>query len=147
MPRNTMSNYQMNTTRLYAISTLKRRSLTKGKNHDLEPFFGLHPTKLQKLSQEVAGQSGMYTISCPGTNPKSTKGKGSKCAYSIVEKGLNAEGKRVARERAKAQLSLLEEVQMDLEEVAAVFYSHDVPWQFVGHEYVCPSSSYPMSPH
>lgn len=49
---------------------------------------------------------------------------------------MNEEGRRVASERAMAQMSLLRAVEGDLEEVDAVFWSHDVPWQFVGHEYV-----------
>lgn len=68
----------------------------------------------------------MYTISC----------RNGKCTPTINEKGLNEEGRRVAKERAEEQLGLLRDVQADLEEVDAVFYSHDVPWQFVGHEYV-----------
>jgi hypothetical protein len=42
----------------------------------------------------------------------------------------------VAQERVEAQLSLLRGIERDLEQMKAVFYSHDVPWQFVGHEYV-----------
>lgn len=74
----------------------------------------------------------MYTISCPGLTRKAS----SKCTYSIVEEGLNHEGRTVAKERAQAQLSLLQGIEGELEPVDAVFYSHDVPWQFVGHEYV-----------
>jgi hypothetical protein len=75
--------------------------------------------------------SGMYTITCPPY-----RSRNSHCAAEITEKGLNEEGKRVARERAEAQLNLLDEILGELEAVEAVFYSHDVPWQFVGHEYV-----------
>jgi len=74
----------------------------------------------------------MYTLSCSG---KSTSTPGA-CTATIVHEGLNEEGERVARERAEAQLSLLKDIQADLEPVDAVFYSHDVPWQFVGHEYI-----------
>lgn len=42
----------------------------------------------------------------------------------------------MAGQRAAAQLSLVTEIEEELEAVTAVFYSHDVPWQFVGHEYV-----------
>jgi hypothetical protein len=73
----------------------------------------------------------MYTIFCPPFR----SGRG-KCTAEITQKGLNEEGMRVARERAEAQLDLLDEITGELEEVSAVFYSHDVPWQFVGHEYV-----------
>jgi len=52
---------------------------------------------------------------------------------------LNQEGRTVAKERAEAQLSLVEAIGRELEPVDAVFYSHDVPWQFVGHEYVSSS--------
>nr|XP_018267302.1 uncharacterized protein I303_01287 [Kwoniella dejecticola CBS 10117]OBR89460.1 hypothetical protein I303_01287 [Kwoniella dejecticola CBS 10117] len=96
--------------------------------HDLEPFHALPPTKLQNLLRESSEMSGMYTISC---HERMT----SKCIYKIVEKGLNEEGKRVAKERAIQQLGLLEDVEELLEEVKVVMYSHDVPWQFVGHEY------------
>ena len=41
----------------------------------------------------------------------------------------------MAKERAKEQFELLKDIQGDLEKVEVVFYSHDVPWQFVGHEY------------
>lgn len=38
--------------------------------------------------------------------------------------------------RADARLGLVTEVEELLEDVDAVFYSHDVPWQFVGHDFV-----------
>lgn len=75
----------------------------------------------------------MYLISCAGPD---AEGKTKGCKYQINERGLNEEGKRVAKERAEAQFELIKEIQDDLERVEAVFYSHDVPWQFVGHEYV-----------
>ncbi len=77
----------------------------------------------------------MYTISCPGRTSTKTSNS-SRCTSSIVEKGLNLEGRVVANQRAEAQLSLLNDIEGELEAVEAVFYSHDVPWQFVGHEYV-----------
>lgn len=52
------------------------------------------------------------------------------------EEGLNEQGKMIAKQRVEAQMAIIRDVQGDLEEVKAVFYSHDVPWQFVGHEYV-----------
>ena len=104
--------------------------------HDLEPFYALTFYKLQQLRRLVSTRSGMYSITCPGFSSKSTN-----CTYSIVEKGLNHEGRVVANQRVEAQLSLLEGIEQELEPIEAVFYSHDVPWQFVGHEYVssyCP---------
>jgi hypothetical protein len=77
----------------------------------------------------------MYTIRCPGSNPK-TNTKDTACRYEINEEGLNAEGRLVAGQRVEAQMSLVRDIQEELEPVEAVFYSHDVPWQFVGHEYV-----------
>ncbi|WVW82295.1 hypothetical protein I302_104301 [Kwoniella bestiolae CBS 10118] len=107
--------------------------------HDLEPFHALPPTKIQSLLKASSEHSGMYTISCPGISSSSSSNNNnqlsSKCVYKIVETGLNEEGKRVAKERAKAQLGLLEGIEELLEPVKVVMYSHDVPWQFVGHEY------------
>ena len=74
----------------------------------------------------------MYTLSCPGT----ARGSDSRCTARIVEGGLNAEGRKVATQRAAAQLSLLEDIWDDLEPVEAVFYSHDVPWQLASDGYV-----------
>jgi hypothetical protein len=73
----------------------------------------------------------MYTITCPGH--KTTE---ERCTASIVEEGLNEEGRTVARQRADAQLSLLHDIQAELEPIDAVYSSHDGPWQFIGHEYV-----------
>nr|XP_019015081.1 uncharacterized protein I206_01169 [Kwoniella pini CBS 10737]OCF53862.1 hypothetical protein I206_01169 [Kwoniella pini CBS 10737] len=92
--------------------------------HDLEPFHALPPSKLQSLLKESSEMSGMYTIECPGvTQLKSPHND-------------ESEEKRVAKERAIQQLGLLEDVEDLLEQVKVVMYSHDVPWQFVGHEYV-----------
>ncbi|WVQ82763.1 hypothetical protein IAT38_004895 [Cryptococcus sp. DSM 104549] len=116
-------------------------------HRDLEPFHGLPPKELARLLNTVSAHSGMYTITCPGithtklhphkvgSNKAKLRRPSARCTYEIVEKGLNEEGKRVARERAKAQVELLEGVEDLLEEVKVVYYSHDVPWQFVGHEY------------
>jgi len=73
---------------------------------------------------------GMYTIKC------GARSMSSRCKYTIQEKGLNDEGKLVAFQRAEAQLELIREIENELEVVEAVFYSHDVPWQFVGYDYV-----------
>ncbi|OCF73807.1 hypothetical protein I204_05651 [Kwoniella mangroviensis CBS 8886] len=111
--------------------------------HDLEPFHALPPSKIQSLLKDSSEMSGMYTISCPGIQSHNNKNgnnhkssSSSKCVYKIVETGLNEEGKRVAKERAKEQLGLLESIEGLLEPVKVTMYSHDVPWQFVGHEYV-----------
>ena len=101
---------------------------------DLEPFNAFTPSELQKIRKQSKTMSGMYIIKCDGQAP-SRKSK-SRCSYTVVEQGLNAEGRRVAHERAKAQLSLIHEIEGELEDIEAVFYSHDGPWQFVGHEYV-----------
>jgi hypothetical protein len=77
----------------------------------------------------------MYTISCPGAESKLPPEK-RECTFKVNTEGLNAEGKKVANMRVEAQMGLLRDVAAELEEVQAVFYSHDVPWQFVGHEYV-----------
>jgi hypothetical protein len=98
---------------------------------DLEPFHAFSPAHLRKLVKRVSQLSGMYTLACTG----SQAGSKGECKAHVVHEGLNEEGERVAKERAEAQLSLLEDIQEVLEPVDAVFYSHDVPWQFVGHEY------------
>ena len=103
---------------------------------DLEPFHAFRPTDLQKLVKEVSQRSGMYTVSCPGIGGRT----GTKCTSRVVETGLNTEGKRVAADRVKGQLGLLADIEGLLESVDVVFYSHDVPWQFVGHEYVSQNS-------
>lgn len=102
--------------------------LTTTQFHDLEPFHALRQPQLLALLAESAEMSGMYTITCPG--------KGAACSYKINDKGLNDQELRIAQERVEAQLSLLKGIEGDLEEITAVFYSQDVPWQFVGHEYV-----------
>ncbi|WVR05878.1 hypothetical protein IAU60_002904 [Kwoniella sp. DSM 27419] len=116
-------------------------------HRDLAPFHALTPAELRFLVEEASAKSGMYTISCPGithtkkskVKPGSNKSKlqwpSSGCSYEIQQTGLNEEGKRVASERAREQLGLLEDIEDLLEEVKVVMYSHDVPWQFVGHEY------------
>ncbi|ODO07250.1 hypothetical protein L198_00829 [Cryptococcus wingfieldii CBS 7118] len=102
-------------------------------NLDLEPFHALTPSQLRAHMDTVSRHSGMYTISCPGA---SNSKPSARCTFEIVEGGLNDEGKRVANQRARAQVELLEDVEELLEEVQVTFFSHDVPWQFVGHEYV-----------
>lgn len=77
----------------------------------------------------------MYTISCAGRGP-GIAAKDRVCTYSISTEGLNEEGRAVAQQRVSAQMELVLDIQAELEEVEAVFYSQDVPWQFVGHEYV-----------
>jgi hypothetical protein len=84
----------------------------------------------------------MYTVYCPGVSalPKSddeeVDPEATECTYDINTAGLHEGAQRIARERAEGQISLLEDIRDQLEEVEAVFYSEDVPWQFVGHEYV-----------
>lgn len=75
----------------------------------------------------------MYTILCPGPD---AEGNPRKCSTRVNERGLNEEGRKVAYERIEAQMDLIREIEGELEKVEVVFYSHDVPWQFVGHEYV-----------
>ncbi|ORY32301.1 glycosyl transferase family 90-domain-containing protein [Naematelia encephala] len=99
-------------------------------HRDLEPFHALPPSQIQDLVREVSARSGMITITCPGITDEERT-----CTYSIVREGLNEEGTRVAQDRAEAQMGLLEDIEDVLEEVQAVFYSHDGPWQFVGHAY------------
>ena len=83
----------------------------------------------------------MYTVYCPGVSalPKSddeeVDPEATECTYDINTEGLHEGAQRIARERAEGQISLLEDIRDQLEEVEAVFYSEDVPWQFVGHEY------------
>lgn len=89
------------------------------------------PQQLNALTAAASSKSGMITIYCPG----SANG-GGECVYDIEKEGLNEEGTRVAGQRAEGQLRLLRDIEADLEEVTMVMYSHDVPWQFVGHEYV-----------
>lgn len=103
---------------------------------DLDPFHALLPSTIQSLVRKASAKSGMYTITCPGSSSSVGHGTSPACTYSINEQGLNEEGRLVARQRVEAQMSLLRDVEADLEKVEAVFYSHDVPWQFVGHEYV-----------
>jgi hypothetical protein len=98
---------------------------------DLEPFWALTPTRLNDISRIASRREGMYTIRC-----RRGKRGNRRCTYKIQDKGLNAEGRLVAFQRANAQLELIKAVEDVLEDVEAVFYSHDVPWQFVGHEYV-----------
>jgi hypothetical protein len=76
----------------------------------------------------------MYSIHCPGARRADPKDR--ICTYTINEDGLQEQGKIIAKQRVEAQMAIIRDVQGDLEEVQAVFYSHDVPWQFVGHEYV-----------
>lgn len=73
----------------------------------------------------------MYTITC-----KSKRKIGRRCKFWIQEKGLNEEGKMVAWQRAEAQMEIIRTIEDEVEDVTAVFYSHDVPWQFVGSDYV-----------
>jgi hypothetical protein len=75
----------------------------------------------------------MYTISCKTSSATADLRR---CSYTVQDAGLNEEGRLVAHQRAEAQLELIRQVQDVLEDVEAVFYSHDVPWQFVGHDYV-----------
>lgn len=104
-------------------------------NKDLTPFHALTPSQIQTLVRTASSKSGMYTISCPGAESKLPSEK-RECTFKVNTEGLNAEGKKVANMRVEAQMGLLRDVAAELEEVQAVFYSHDVPWQFVGHEYV-----------
>lgn len=109
------------------------RPQTDAQHKDLEPFHAYTPAHLHKLVKRVSQLSGMYTLACTGA-PAEIGGKG-ECTAKIVHEGMDEGARRIASERAEAQLSLLEDIQDYLEPVDAVFYSHDVPWQFVGHEY------------
>ncbi|GFZ43509.1 hypothetical protein JCM24511_01229 [Saitozyma sp. JCM 24511] len=108
---------------------------------DLDPFYALPPRTIQALVTEAASRGGMYTVYCPGVSalPKSddeeVDPEATECTYDINTAGLHEGAQRIARERAEGQISLLEDIRDQLEEVEAVFYSEDVPWQFVGHEY------------
>jgi hypothetical protein len=75
----------------------------------------------------------MYTILCPGPD---LEGNPRNCTSRVNERGLNEEGRLVAHERVAGQMDLIEEIQGLLEKVEVVYYSHDVPWQFIGHEFV-----------
>ena len=93
---------------------------------DLEPFFAFTPQELRRRMDLSKKLGGMYSIMC----------KSKQCQYQIDFDGLNEEGTKVARMRAEAQLELFKEIETELENVEAVFYSHDGPWQFVDHEFV-----------
>lgn len=99
---------------------------------DLEPFWAIRPSELAQLHAEVSQKSGMFTISCKGV-ASVEKGR---CTYQIQMHGLNREGELVAEDRAEQQLGLLKDIEDELEDVDAVFYSHDVPWQFLGDDLV-----------
>lgn len=75
----------------------------------------------------------MYTILCPGPD---LEGNPRNCTSRVNERGLNEEGRLVAHERVAGQMDLIEDIQGLLEKVEVVYYSHDVPWQFIGHEFV-----------
>ncbi|WOO78997.1 Beta-1,2-xylosyltransferase 1 [Vanrija pseudolonga] len=103
-------------------------------HEDLEPYWAISPAELRKLRTEASELEGTYTITCRASRSKAGRHA---CKYTLNEKGLDKDpghrGNMVMR--ADARLGLVTEVEELLEDVDAVFYSHDVPWQFVGHDF------------
>lgn len=79
---------------------------------------------------------GMYTITC-----KTKTDGGARCTEKVEPGGLEGEHLVVLKERSVAQLDLIKPVQDKLEDVTAVFYFEDVPWQFVGYDFVSPEAT------
>lgn len=81
---------------------------------------------------------GMYTITC-----KALPDGGTKCTEKTQGEGLDEGQLLVLTQRSVAQLELIKPLEAELEDTRAVFFMHDGPWQFVGHDYVSSTSSIP----
>lgn len=74
---------------------------------------------------------GMYTITC-----KARPEGGTTCTEAVQGDDLTPEEHLVLTQRSVAQLELIKPLEASLEDTQAVFFMHDGPWQFVGHDYV-----------
>lgn len=91
---------------------------------DIEPFWGMRPAHVIKQQQiwEHDKQVGSYTIAVED-GEVFLAGHTMKESESVVGSA-----------RAQGQLDLLREVQAWLPNLRATYTSHDVPFQFVGHD-------------
>ncbi|KAG8904911.1 Glycosyltransferase Family 90 domain containing protein [Tulasnella sp. 403] len=94
-------------------------------HHDLQPFWGIDPSELQKSQSGMESTNGTFTIA-------SSNGKVSLITPTL-ETG-NADSDLDFNSRAKAQLDLLLEVQASLPDFRATFRADDQPGQFVSHD-------------
>ncbi|EIW72778.1 hypothetical protein TREMEDRAFT_26330 [Tremella mesenterica DSM 1558] len=101
---------------------------------DIEPFFALTAERIKESVKIAKAKQGIYTIVCQKV--ETATGRSSECSYNLKEEGMHSDGQRIPRQRAEAQLSLLKDVESELEEVEAIFYSHDGPFHIVDDEHL-----------
>jgi hypothetical protein len=105
-------------------------------HHDLEPYWAIRPSDFRANAEAASKMDGMYTITCAAK-----AGGGSECTEKVQGEGLEPGVHLVLTQRSEAQLDLIKPLEGLLDDTKAVFYMHDGPWQFVGHDYVsCPQS-------
>lgn len=125
---------------------------------DLEPFHALRPRTLRNLQSTWETIRGTYVLSCPSAVQRSKRARvPAKVPHDLLKQyapprdggcylaqtswdDATGEGE-TGRARSDQQLELLAEVEDLLaeildEELRVTFYMHDVPFQFVAHEYV-----------
>jgi hypothetical protein len=111
------------------------------------------------MQSDWEANPGTYVLACPSSSGKSPAAGKAKSKYTktylppdngdcyIAETTYRDEGELAAEmDRAMGQLELLHTFQDSLkdlldEELRVTFYAHDVPFQFVGHEYVSRSQA------
>ncbi|BEJ14671.1 hypothetical protein CspHIS471_0404380 [Cutaneotrichosporon sp. HIS471] len=97
---------------------------------DLEPYLAIRPSDFRDNVEAASKMEGMYTITC------ATKGDiGTECTEKVQGEGLDPEVHLVLTQRSVAQLELIKPLEGMLQDIKAVFFMHDGPWQFVGHDY------------
>ncbi|KLT43587.1 hypothetical protein CC85DRAFT_272298 [Cutaneotrichosporon oleaginosum] len=99
-------------------------------HHDLEPYWAIRPADFRANAEAASKMDGMYTITCAGK-----AGGGTECTEKVQGEGLEPEVHLVLTQRSVAQLELIKPLEELLYDTKAVFYMHDGPWQFVGHDY------------
>ncbi|GMK58662.1 hypothetical protein CspeluHIS016_0601040 [Cutaneotrichosporon spelunceum] len=99
-------------------------------HRDLDPYWGIRPSDFRAQAEAAAKMDSMYTITCA-----KKAGGGTECTQKVKGEGLDDDGLRVLTQRSVAQLGLIKPLESMLEDVRAVFYMHDGPWQFIGHDF------------
>lgn len=96
----------------------------------------MSPQTMRKAREKASAMEGMYTVHCKAVEG----GMGTTCSVTMNTPGSNHSHTPIMEERSEAQLELLKGIEMALEPVEVAFWSHDGPWQFVGHDYVSESA-------
>ncbi|KDQ16303.1 glycosyltransferase family 90 protein [Botryobasidium botryosum FD-172 SS1] len=91
---------------------------------DLEPFWGVRPSELQKARKKRESDPGTYTIG------KTATGR----SLELLTHALNDQETKSGLGRAREYILLMDDVAQWLPEFRATFTAHDAPNQFYGYD-------------